>query len=166
TGLYETPDDSDKPNFYFVTMFPYPSGDMHIGHWYAMAPSDCEARFIRMRGRNVLFPMGFDAFGINAENAAIDRGIHPAEWTERDAEALLRSVALAWPARVSVMQEHWIGRSEGAEIEFPVEGHRDAAVRFFTTRPDTIYGATFMVLAPEHPLVPVISAPGQKAAVD
>jgi len=260
TGLYATPDDSDKPNFYFVTMFPYPSGDMHIGHWYAMAPSDCEARFIRMRGRNVLFPMGFDAFGINAENAAIDRGIHPAEWTERNmahwrdqfrslgasidwrrevvtcypdyyrwnqwmflklfekglayratapvnwcprdetvlaneqvinghcercdslvvkkdltqwfyritayADELLNFEGLDWPERVRVMQENWIGRSEGAEIQFPVEGHRDAAIRFFTTRPDTIYGATFMVLAPEHPLVPVITAPAQKAAVD
>jgi leucyl-tRNA synthetase len=260
TGLYETPDDNDKPNYYFVTMFPYPSGDMHIGHWYAMAPSDCEARFIRMRGNNVLFPMGFDAFGINAENAAIDRGIHPAEWTEKNmahwrdqfrslgasidwrrevvtcypeyyrwnqwmflkflekglayratapvnwcprdetvlaneqvingrcercdtlvvkkdltqwfykiteyADELLKFDGLDWPERVRVMQQNWIGRSEGAEIQFPVEGHRDAAIRFFTTRPDTIYGATFMVLAPEHPLVPVIATPAQKAAVD
>src|SRR5258708_1778875 len=84
TGLYNTPDDACLPNYYFRTMFPYPSGDMHIGHWYAMAPSDCQARFIRMKGHNVLFPMGFDAFGINAENAAIDRGIHPAEWTEQN----------------------------------------------------------------------------------
>src|SRR5438045_5714357 len=84
TGLHETPDDSEKPNYYFVTMFPYPSGNMHIGHWYAMAPSDCEARFIRMQGHNVLFPMGFDAFGINAENAAIDRGIYPAERTDKN----------------------------------------------------------------------------------
>ncbi|MGH2450528.1 MAG: class I tRNA ligase family protein, partial [Candidatus Limnocylindria bacterium] len=82
--LYETPDVSDKPNFYFVTMFPYPSGDLHVGHWYAMAPSDCAARFLRMRGNNVLFPMGFDAFGINAENAAIDRKVHPAAWTEQN----------------------------------------------------------------------------------
>src|SRR5258708_17901700 len=84
TGLYNTPDDAGLPNYYFVTMFPYPAGDMHIGHWYAIAPSDCQARFIRMKGFNVLFPMGFDAFGINAENAAIDRGIHPAEWTEKN----------------------------------------------------------------------------------
>ncbi|MDP9319546.1 MAG: leucine--tRNA ligase [Chloroflexota bacterium] len=260
TGLYETPDESDKPNYYFVTMFPYPSGDMHIGHWYAMAPSDCEARFIRMQGHNVLFPMGFDAFGINAENAAIDRGIHPAEWTERNmahwreqfralgasidwrrevvtcypeyyrwnqwmflklyekglayratapvnwcprdetvlaneqvidghcercgtlvvkrdltqwfyritqyADELLKFDGLDWPERVRVMQQNWIGRSEGAEIEFPVEGHRDAVIRFFTTRPDTIYGATFMVLAPEHPLVPLITTPAQKAVVE
>src|SRR3981081_2550317 len=83
TGLYDTADDSDKPNYYLVTRFPYPAGDMPIGPWYAMAPSDCEARFIRMQGHNVLFPMGFDAFGINAENAAIDRNMHPAIWTEK-----------------------------------------------------------------------------------
>ncbi|HEY8732247.1 MAG TPA: leucine--tRNA ligase [Candidatus Limnocylindria bacterium] len=260
TGLYETPDQSDKPNYYFVTMFPYPSGDMHIGHWYAMAPSDCQARFTRMKGHNVLFPMGFDAFGINAENAAIDRGIHPAEWTDKNmahwreqfrslgasidwrrevvtcypeyyrwnqwmflkllekglayratapvnwcprdetvlaneqvinglcercdtpvvkkdltqwfykiteyADELLKFDGLDWPERVRVMQQNWIGRSEGAELQFSVEGHRDATIRFFTTRPDTIYGATFMVLAPEHPLVPVITTPGQKATVE
>ncbi|HEV2249117.1 MAG TPA: leucine--tRNA ligase, partial [Candidatus Limnocylindria bacterium] len=260
TGLYETPDDGDQPNFYFLTAFPYPSGDVHVGHWYAYAPADCAARFIRMHGRNVLFPMGFDAFGINAENAAIDRKMHPAAWTEKNmaqmreqflamgaaidwrrevitcypeyyrwnqwmflkllekglayratapvnwcprdetvlaneqvingrcercdtlvvkkdltqwfykitdyADELLRFDGLDWPERVRVMQQNWIGRSEGAEIQFPVEGHRDAAIRFFTTRPDTIYGATFMVLAPEHPLVAVITAPMQKAAVD
>ena len=257
--LYETPDHADLPNYYFVTMFPYPSGDMHIGHWYAIAPSDCQARYTRMQGHNVLFPMGFDAFGINAENAAIDRGVHPAEWTERNmahwreqfrslgasidwrrevvtcypeyyrwnqwmflkflekglayratapvnwcprdetvlaneqvinglcercdtpvvkkdltqwfykitayADELLKFDGLDWPDRVRIMQQNWIGRSEGAEIEFPVDGHRDAALRFFTTRPDTIYGATFMVLAPEHPLVATITTPAQRDAV-
>jgi leucyl-tRNA synthetase len=260
TGLYETPDESDKPNFYFLTAFPYPSGDVHVGHWYAYAPADCAARFIRMHGHNVLFPMGFDAFGINAENAAIDRNMHPAIWTEKNmaqmreqfmtmgaaidwrrevitcypeyyrwnqwmflkflekglayratapvnwcprdetvlaneqvingrcercdtlvvkkdltqwfykitnyADELLNFDGLDWPERVRVMQQNWIGRSEGAEIQFPVEGHRDAAIRFFTTRPDTIYGATFMVLSPEHPLVPVITTAGQKTAID
>src|SRR6266446_1094928 len=68
SGLHNTPDVSDKPNFYFLTMFPYPSGEIHVGHWYAFAPPDAAARFLRMRGHNVLFPMGFDAFGINAEN--------------------------------------------------------------------------------------------------
>jgi leucyl-tRNA synthetase len=259
TGLNETPDDADKPNFYFLTAFPYPSGDVHVGHWYAYAPADCAARFIRMRGNNVLFPMGFDAFGINAENAAIDRHMHPAAWTEKNmaqmreqfrnmgaaidwrrevitcypeyyrwnqwmflkflekglayratapvnwcprdetvlaneqvinglcercdtpvvkkdltqwfykitayAEELLKFDGLDWPDRVRVMQQNWIGRSEGAEVEFPVDGHRDAVIRFFTTRPDTIYGATFMVLAPEHPLVAAITSPGQKDAV-
>ena len=260
SGLHDTPDSSDKPNFYFLTAFPYPSGDVHVGHWYAYAPADCAARFIRMRGRNVLFPMGFDAFGINAENAAIDRKMHPAVWTEKNmaqmreqfvkmgaaidwrrevitcypeyyrwnqwmflkflekglayrataavnwcprdetvlaneqvingrcercdsvvvkkdltqwfykitdyAEELLRFDGLDWPERVRVMQQNWIGRSAGAELQFPVEGQRDAAIRFFTTRPDTVYGATFMVLAPEHPLVPVIASPAQKAAID
>ncbi len=260
TGLHHTPDASDKPNFYFLTAFPYPSGDVHVGHWYAYAPADCAARFIRMRGRNVLFPMGFDAFGINAENAAIDRKMHPAAWTEKNmaqmreqfvkmgaaidwrrevitcypeyyrwnqwmflkflekglayratapvnwcprdetvlaneqvingrcercdslvekkdltqwfykiteyADELLKFDGLDWPDRVRVMQQNWIGRSEGAEIEFPVDGHRDAVIRFFTTRPDTIYGATFMVLAPEHPLVATITTPAQQAAVE
>ena len=259
SGLNETPDDAAKPNFYFLTAFPYPSGDVHVGHWYAYAPADCAARFIRMRGNNVLFPMGFDAFGINAENAAIDRHMHPAAWTEKNmaqmreqfrsmgaaidwrrevitcypeyyrwnqwmflkflekglayratapvnwcprdetvlaneqvinglcercdtpvvkkdltqwfykitdyADELLKFDGLDWPERVRVMQQNWIGRSEGAEIEFPVDGHRDAVIRFFTTRPDTIYGATFMVLAPEHPLVAAITSPVQKDAV-
>src|SRR5260370_24527141 len=82
------------------------------------------------------------------------------------ADELLSFEGLDWPERVRVMQTNWIGRSEGAEIQFPVEGHRDAAIRFFTTRPDTIYGATFIVLAPEHPLVAAITAPAQKAPVD
>jgi leucyl-tRNA synthetase len=82
------------------------------------------------------------------------------------AEELLRFDGLDWPDRVRVMQQNWIGRSEGAEIEFPVEGLRDAVIRFFTTRPDTIYGATFMVLAPEHPLVETITTPAQKIAVE
>src|SRR5438552_577385 len=84
SGLHNTADISDKPNFYFLTMFPYPSGEIHVGHWYAFAPPDAAARFLRMRGHNVLFPMGFDAFGINAENAAIDRKLHPAVWTEKN----------------------------------------------------------------------------------
>jgi leucyl-tRNA synthetase len=260
SGLHHTPDDSDKPNFYFLTMFPYPSGEIHVGHWYAFAPPDAAARFLRMRGHNVLFPMGFDAFGINAENAAIDRGIHPATWTEKNmahmrdqfnrmgaaidwrrevvtcypeyyrwnqwmflklyekglayrgdapvnwcprdetvlaneqvingrcercdtlvvkrqmtqwfyritayADELLRFEGLDWPERVRVLQTNWIGRSEGAELAFPVEGHQGEEIRFFTTRPDTIYGATFMVLAPEHPLVAKITTPAKRAEVD
>ena len=259
SGLHDTPDVSDRPNFYFLTMFPYPSGDIHVGHWYAFAPADAAARHLRMRGHNVLFPMGFDAFGINAENAAIDRKIHPAVWTERNmdhmrgqfrrmgaaidwrrevitcypefyrwnqwmflkffeqglayrgeapvnwcprdetvlaneqviggrcercdtpvvkrlmtqwfyritqyADELLSFEGLDWPERVRVMQTNWIGRSEGAEMAFPVEGHEGATIRFFTTRPDTIYGATFMVLAPEHALVDQITAPAQRAEV-
>jgi len=259
SGLHDTPDASDKPNFYFLTMFPYPSGDIHVGHWYAFAPPDAVARYMRMTGKNVLFPMGFDAFGINAENAAIDRKIHPAVWTEKNmahmrdqfrrmgtaidwrrevvtcypeyyrwnqwmflklyekglayrgsapvnwcprdetvlaneqvingrcercdtpvekremtqwfyritkyADELLKFEGLDWPDRVRVLQTNWIGRSEGAELTFPVEGHADAQIKFFTTRPDTIYGATFMVLAPEHPLVERITAAEQREAV-
>ena len=260
SGLHDTPDESDRPNFYFLTMFPYPSGDIHVGHWYAFAPPDAAARFLRMRGYNVLFPMGFDAFGINAENAAIDRKIHPAVWTEKNmahmreqfrrmgtaidwrrevitcypeyyrwnqwmflkffekglayrgdapvnwcprdetvlaneqviagrcercdtpvvkrqmtqwfykitqyADELLKFEGLDWPERVRVLQTNWIGRSEGAEIAFPVDGHAGDEIRFFTTRPDTIYGATFMVLAPEHPLVGKITAPAKRAEVE
>ena len=260
SGLHNTSDISDKPNFYFLTMFPYPSGEIHVGHWYAFAPPDAAARFLRMRGYNVLFPMGFDAFGINAENAAIDRGIHPAVWTEKNmahmrdqfdrmgaaidwrrevvtcypeyyrwnqwmflklfekglayrgdapvnwcprdetvlaneqvingrcercdtpvvkrqmtqwfyritqyADELLKFEGLDWPERVRVLQTNWIGRSEGAELAFPVEGHPRDEIRFFTTRPDTIYGATFMVLAPEHPLVAKITVQAVRAEVD
>jgi leucyl-tRNA synthetase len=259
SGLHETPDDSDRKNFYFLTMFPYPSGEVHIGHWYAYTPADAAARFLRMRGHNVLFPMGFDAFGLPAENAAIKRKMHPAIWTEKNmahmreqfqkmgaaidwrrevvtcypdyyrwnqwiflkfleqglayrgkapvnwcpkdqtvlaneqviagkcercgtpvvkreleqwffritkyADELLRFDGLEWPERVRVMQTNWIGRSEGAEISFPVEGHAGHEIRFFTTRPDTIYGATFMVLAPEHELVERITAPERREEV-
>jgi len=261
SGLHETPDDppAGKGNFYFLTMFPYPSGEVHIGHWYAFTPADTAARFMRMRGHNVLFPMGFDAFGLPAENAAIKRKMHPAIWTEKNmahmreqfhrmgaaidwrrevitcypeyyrwnqwiflkflenglayrgkapvnwcpkdqtvlaneqviqgkcercgtavikrdleqwffritkyADELLSFEGLEWPDRVRVMQTNWIGRSEGAEMTFPVEGHAGAQIKFFTTRPDTIYGATFMVLAPEHELVERITTPEQREKV-
>ena len=73
--------DPDKEKYYCLTMLPYPSGEMHIGHWYAMTPSDARARYLRMKGYNVMLPMGFDAFGLPAENAAIERNIHPMKWT-------------------------------------------------------------------------------------
>jgi leucyl-tRNA synthetase len=258
-GLYRTPDVSTRENHYFVTMYPYPSGDIHIGHWYAMSPSDAGARFQRMRGYNVLFPMGFDAFGLPAENAAIQRGVHPREWTmanianmrrqlrsmgamfdwdrevvtcepdyyrwnqwlflkffekglayralapanwcpkdetvlaneqvingrcercdtpvvKKDlvqwffkitayAEELLRHEGIDWPEPIKVAQRNWIGRSEGARLRFPVEGSAGTSIEFFTTRPDTVYGATFMVLAPEHPLVERITAAERRAAI-
>jgi leucyl-tRNA synthetase len=261
TGLHETPDEAPgRENFYFLTMYPYPSGQVHVGHWYAFSPADCAARYLRMRGKNVLFPMGFDAFGLPAENAAIRNNMHPAKWTEENmahmrgqframgamidwrrevvtcypeyyrwnqwiflkflendlayranapvnwcpkdqtvlaneqviagrcercetpvvkrdleqwffritkyADELLGFEGIDWPERVRVMQTNWIGRSEGAEMAFPVEGHAGSEVRFFTTRPDTIYGATFMVLAPEHALVAKITTPDRRAEVD
>ena len=85
-GLYYADVDSTKPKHYALTMLPYPSGDLHIGHWYAMTPSDARARFMRMRGYNVMFPMGFDAFGLPAENAAVKHNIHPKKWTYTNIE--------------------------------------------------------------------------------
>ncbi|PWH19179.1 MAG: leucine--tRNA ligase [Anaerolineae bacterium] len=258
-GLYRSVIDTSKPKHYALTMLPYPSGDLHIGHWYAMAPSDARARFMRMRGYNVLFPMGFDAFGLPAENAAVKHKIHPKQWTysniermrkqlrsmgamfdwEREAissdpeyyrwtqwffiklfehdlayrklapvdwcpqcnttlareqvwgedrhcercgtpvikknleqwffrttkyaEELLDFSHLDWPERVRLLQTNWIGRSEGAMVRFKTEQGDDLEV--FTTRPDTLWGATFMVLAPEHPLVEKITTPEQQQAV-
>ena len=89
-NLYEVRDDDPRPKWYELTMYPYPSGDLHIGHWYAMSGADAHARFMRMRGYNVLHPMGFDAFGLNAENAAIERGIHPAKWTMGNIDKMRR----------------------------------------------------------------------------
>ena len=258
-GLYHADIDPTRPKYYALTMLPYPSGELHIGHWYAMTPSDARARFKRMQGYNVLFPMGFDAFGLPAENAAIKRNIHPKVWTYRNidrmreqmhsmgamfdwrreaisadpeyyrwtqwfftqlfnhdlayrkmspvdwcpncnttlareqvwgddrhcercgtpvikknldqwffkttsyAEELLDYETIDWPDRVRTLQTNWIGRSEGAAVTFrTVQGD---PLEVFTTRPDTLWGATFMVLAPEHPLVEKITTEEQKAAV-
>jgi leucyl-tRNA synthetase len=259
-GLYRAVVDEDRPKFYYLTMLPYPSGDLHIGHWYAMTPSDAQARYYKMRGYNVMFPIGFDAFGLPAENAAIQHGIHPKEWTyanidreraqlrsmgamwdwEREAissdpeyytwtewfflqlykhglaykaeapvdfcpqcnttlareqvwgedrhcercgtpvtrkdleqwffritnyaEELLDHSGIEWPERVVTMQKNWIGRSEGADVVFKSKADDDIVV--FTTRPDTLWGATFMVLAPEHPLVARLTTPEQRAEVE
>ncbi|MBI3761494.1 MAG: leucine--tRNA ligase [Chloroflexi bacterium] len=258
--LYRAEVDPSRPKFYALTMLPYPSGELHIGHWYAMTPSDARARFMRMQGFNVMFPMGFDAFGLPAENAAIQRGIHPKKWTyaniermrqqlrsmgamfdwEREAvsadpeyyrwtqwffaqlfkhglaykkmspvdwcpkdnttlareqvwgedrrcercgtpvikknlaqwffkitdyaEELLDFDGTDWPERVRLLQTNWVGRSEGAEVTFHSE-HEDP-ITVFTTRPDTLWGATFMVLAPEHPLVLKLTSPDRKAEVE
>ncbi len=259
TDLYKQIVDESKPKHYALTMLPYPSGDLHIGHWYAMAPSDARARFMRMKGFNVMFPIGFDAFGLPAENAAIQRNIHPAIWTfanidqmrtqlrsmgtmfdwEREivsadpsyyrwtqwffkkliemglayrkmaavdfcphcnttlareqvwgddkhcercgtpvikkdleqwffkttdyAEELLDFSEINWPERVKLMQTNWIGRSIGADVTFHTEF--GDPIEVFTTRPDTLWGATFMVLAPEHPLVDKITSPEKADAV-
>jgi len=262
-ALYRTPDDDPRPKWYALTMLPYTSGDLHVGHWYAMAPSDVQARYKRMRGYNVLFPMGFDSFGLPAENAAIKLQIHPYEWTARNTENMrrqLRSMGaifdwsreiitsdpdyykwtqwwflqfykndlayrsqapanwcpscqtvlaneqvlpdgtcerchtpvarrnltqwffritryaddlldfsdVEWPERIVTMQRNWIGRSEGTMIAFGLESPEvdDNQIRVFTTRPDTVYGVTFMVIAPEHPLVPHITTPERRAEVN
>jgi len=255
-----------KPRYYLLTMWPYPSGDLHIGHWYVKTPTDALARYKRMKGFNVFYPVGFDAFGLPAENAAIKRKIHPREWTvanmenmrrqlrsmgasfdwskevvtcdpayfgwnqwiflkfyekgvayrkqapvdwcpscqvtlareqvegvdrvcwrcstqvtKRDltqwffkitdyADELLSFEGLNWPEPIRTMQTNWIGRSEGAEVDFTVAKAAHHAggekLRVFTTRPDTLHGATFMVLAPEHELIRKITSPEQRAAVD
>jgi leucyl-tRNA synthetase len=262
-GLYHARDGDPRPKFYFLTMYPYPSGDyLHIGHWYAMAPSDAAARYKRMRGFNVTFPMGFDAFGLPAENAAIARGIHPYKWTMANLDVMrrqLRSMGamwdwprevvtcdpgyytwnqwfflkmyekglayrklspvdwcpkdnttlareqvvgedrvcercgtpvikknleqwflkitdyadelldfseIEWPERVVTLQTNWIGRSEGVEFSIAVEGHPQVAFRVFTTRPDTVFGMTFAVLAPEHPLVDALTTRERRAEVE
>jgi leucyl-tRNA synthetase len=258
--LYRQEIDLDKPKHYALTMLPYPSGNLHIGHWYAMTPSDARARYMRMKGYNVLFPIGFDAFGLPAENAAIKRSIHPKEWTyanidyersqltsmgamfDREREAissdpayykwtewfflqfykhglayrqesavdfcpqcnttlareqvwgddrhcercgtpvikkdleqwffritnyadeLLDFTTINWPDRVRTMQTNWIGRSEGAHVIFKTESGEPMEV--FTTRPDTLFGATYMVLAPEHELVDAITTDTQREAIE
>ncbi len=242
-------DDPTRPKFYCLEMFPYPSGRIHMGHVRVYAIGDLLARYKRMRGFNVIHPMGWDAFGLPAENAAIEHGVHPAIWTHEnidnmraqlvrmgisydwerelttcdpsyyrweqlifikmferglayrrrstvnwcpscqtvlaneqveagrcwrcDSEVTPRDIdgwffkitayadeLLAWcdrlpgwPERVLTMQRNWIGRSEGAEFDLPVAGRPDLRIRVFTTRPDTAFGMTYAVLAPEHPLV-------------
>ncbi len=258
--LYESNIDESKPKFYALTMLPYPSGDLHIGHWYAISPSDARARYKRMNGFNVMFPMGFDAFGLPAENAAIKRKIHPKTWTyanidkmrkqfktmgamfdwrremissdekyyrwtqwfflqlynhglayrklspvdwcpncnttlareqvwgddrhcercgtpviKKDltqwffritkyAEELLRYDGIDWPERVRTLQTNWIGKSEGALVTFKTDAGEPFEI--FTTRPDTLWGVTFMVLAPEHPLVQKLTTPEHQAEVE
>jgi len=259
--LYRSVIDTSKPKHYALTMLPYPSGDLHIGHWYAMTPSDARARYMRMKGYNVMFPMGFDAFGLPAENAAIKDGVHPMKrtfqniermrkqmrsmgamfdwereavsaapeyykWTEwffiqlykaglayrkmsavdwcpkcnttlareqvwgddrhcercetpvikknldqwffkatKYADELLKFDGIDWPQTVKTLQTNWIDRSEGASVVFKTEiGNHDVEV--FTTRPDTLWGATFMVFSPEHPLVSEITTPENKTAVE
>ena len=255
-GIYKSDIDLKNKKHYALTMLPYPSGNLHIGHWYAVTPSDARARFMRMKGYNVLFPMGFDAFGLPAENAAIKHNIHPKKWTYENiakmrdqfksmgamfdwrreaisadpqyyrwtqwffiqflknglayrkmspvdwcpqcnttlareqvwgddrhcercdtpvikkdlqqwffritkyAEELLKFSGIDWPQPVRLRQTNWIDRSDGVIVAFKTE-HGDP-LDVFTTRPDTLWGVTFMVLAPEHPLVNEITTPEQK----
>src|SRR5690348_3191020 len=256
----DDPDD-DRPRTYLLDMFPYPSGDLHMGHAEAYAIADAIIRYHFHRGYNVLHPIGWDAFGLPAENAAIRNNTHPADWTYANIEtqaASFRRYAVSfdwsrrlatcdpeyyrwnqwlflrfyerglayrkdgyvnwcpvdqtvlaneqviagkcercgaevirrlltqwyfkiteyadrllsdmvplegnWPDRVLLMQRNWIGRSEGAEIRFPVEG-RDEPVTVFTTRPDTLYGATFFVIAADSPLAQEVCAPEQREAL-
>ena len=261
TGAHHVNENSGKPKYYCLDMFPYPSGNgLHVGHWRGYTISDVWSRYKTIQGYEVLHPMGWDAFGLPAENAAIKLGIHPAvstaknianfkkqlqeigamydwdreintshpdyyKWTqflfvkmferglayrkkmpinwcpscktglaneevvdgccercgtevtkrEMDqwmlkitayADRLLNDLeSLDWPDKVKRMQAAWIGRSEGARIFFEVKGFEDK-VEVFTTRPDTLYGATYMVLAPEHPLVEKITTPEQREQVE
>ena len=257
---FRVTDDPSKPKYYCLDMFPYPSGSgLHVGHLEGYTATDIVSRYRRMRGFNVLHPMGWDAFGLPAEQYAVKTGIHPAKTTaeniatfkrqmkrvglsydwERElsttdpqyyrwtqwiflklferglayvaevpvnwcpalgtvlaneeivdgksevggfdvirkpmrqwvlkitayADRLLEDLKLVdWPASTLEMQKNWIGRSIGAEVDF-VLADQKGAIRVFTTRPDTLFGATYMVLAPEHPRVDVITSSEQKAAV-
>jgi len=263
-ALYQTQDPRpDQKAFYALSMFPYPSGSLHMGHVRNYVITDVIARAQRMRGDAVLHPMGWDAFGLPAENAAIERNVDPGVWTDRNIDQMrsqlgrlglsidwsreqatchedyyrwtqwlfleLHSAGLAyqkeatvnwdpidqtvlaneqvdsegrswrsgalveqknltqwflkitqyadalledldqlqgWPERVRTMQANWIGRSIGAEIDFQVEGHNDATITVFTTRADTLFGVSYVVLAPEHPLVDALTTADQKESVE
>ncbi|HOH52671.1 MAG TPA: leucine--tRNA ligase [Fervidobacterium sp.] len=259
--VFDTPQYSDRPKYYSLVMFPYPSGTLHVGHVKNYVIGDIVARYKRMQGYNVLHPFGYDAFGLPAENAAIAHKIHPKKWTLDNIKIIrgqikklgisydwnrevitctedyykwtqwvflkLYEAGLAykkpgavnwcpscqtvlaneqvkegkcercgttvtmkyleqwyfkitdyaeklldgldklpgWPEHVKTMQRNWIGKSTGAEVDFPIDG-LDKTIRIFTTRPDTIYGVTFMAIAPESPLVSELVTSEQKAEVE
>ncbi len=269
SGTFKVQENPNKPKYYCLEMFPYPSGRIHMGHVRVYAIGDVVARYKTMKGFEVLHPMGWDAFGLPAENAAIEKGVHPNSWTQENVaymkgqlcrmglsydwdreintsqpdyyrwnqwiflkmverglayrkrsavnwcpscETVLaneqvlaqegkdgglcwrcESIVIqkeleqwffriteyaqelldgcdrltSWPARVLAMQRHWIGRSQGVEVDFPLATPTPdlSAIRIFTTRPDTIHGATFMSLAPESPLVEQLIAGQPQASV-
>ncbi len=248
SGIYKTQNkQKNKENFYILVEFPYPSGNLHVGHWYAYSVPDIYARFMRMNDKNVLFPIGFDAFGLPAENAAIKNSLNPKDWTEKNIDYMKNQIEsmgasydwsrevvtsredyykwtqwlfiqlfnaglvvydktranwcascktvlaneqvidnkcercdteiekkempqwkikitdyadrliddlddLDWPEEIKTSQKNWIGRSEGAEIEFKIK-NSEQKLTVFTTRPDTLFGVTYMVLAPEHNII-------------
>jgi leucyl-tRNA synthetase len=261
-GTYEVDNDDPRPPFYALCMYPYPSGPAHQGHVRNYTFGDLIVRHRTMLGHAVLSPMGFDSFGLPAENAAIKTGTHPRTFTEARIEELKESIkglgavydwrrevrshdpeyikwnqviflrfleaglayrknapvnwcpgcqtvlaneqvradgtcdrsgdvvvkrdleqwffritdyaqelledldGLDWPERVKTMQRNWIGRSEGAEFDLPVQGSPETIIRVFTTRPDTSFGMTYVVLAPDHPLVPSLTTPERRAEVE
>ena len=261
SGAHRPDMDNPQRKLYSLTMFSYPSGDtLHVGHWYNYGPADSWTRFKRMQGYTTYHPQGFDAFGLPAENYAIQNGVHPAVSTKANIETMKRQLSrigamydwqsyldtsapeyyrwtqwlflklfrkglavqeeapvnwcpkdetvlaneqvrdgrcdrcgteviqkiltqwffriteyaeelladletLDWPEKTKTMQRNWIGRSEGAHIDFALADVEGGPIRVFTTRPDTLYGATYMVLAPEHPLVEAITTAGQLQAV-
>ncbi|MGH9277800.1 MAG: leucine--tRNA ligase [Acidimicrobiales bacterium] len=262
TGAYQVEDDDPRPPYYVLCMYPYPSGPAHMGHVRNYTFGDLNVRYRTMMGNAVLSPIGFDSFGLPAENAALKSGVHPRPFTDERIAELKASLerlgsmydwrrevrshdpeymrwtqwiflrlreaglayrknapvnwcpgcqtvlaneqvladgtcersgdlvtkreleqwffritayadqllddmaALDWPERVKVMQRNWIGRSEGAEFDLAVQDREDVSIPVFTTRPDTSFGMTYVVLAPEHPLVPELTTPGQAAEVE
>jgi leucyl-tRNA synthetase len=263
-GIYKAKDNDKRPKFYSLVMFPYPSGDLHMGHMRVYTISDVISRNRRMNGFNVLNPMGWDSFGLPAENAAIKHKMHPGTWTDKnikymrdeqlkklgtsydwdrevttsspdyyrwtqwiilkffeaglvyrkeapvnwcpDCETVLANEQVengacwrhpetqvqqklmsqwflkitqyseqllgdldklqGWAERVRVMQRNWIGKSQGADLHFTVESKPNVKITVFTTRPDTVFGVSYVVLAPEHPLVKELTTDEQRAAVE
>lgn len=260
-GIFQAQDESEKPKKYILDMFPYPSGDgLHVGHVESYTGSDIIARYYRMKSYNVLHPVGWDAFGLPAENYAIKKGVHPQETTDANIENFTRQIKslgfsydwsreintssseyykwtqwlflklyekglaykkkakanwcsscktvlaneqvidgacercgsqvnqkeleqwffkitdfadrlldglehLDWPEHIKSMQRNWIGKSEGAELVFRIDGSDDQ-ITVFTTRPDTLYGVTYVVLAPEHPMLDAIVAESRREEVE